>query len=196
MTGAVTVNAGANIAPGNGGNNTAILTTGPLTLASTSNFRVDINGTTAGTGYDRLSVATGGVTTTSQSGQHCRPGRHFSFWTKSPGAALPATLRGSHKGVPWWAATVPFSRSLTTQAMATTSCSRWSRCRSPNRAHRSAVCLRPLGSFSLSVADCGRRQFSDICPDGRFQKAIVAFNHWDSAGTGNHDGSGPKESLS
>ena len=98
MTGAVTVNAGANIAPGNGGNNTAILTTGPLTLASTSNFRVDINGTTAGTGYDRLSVATGGVTTTSQSGQHCRPGRHFSFWTKSPGAALPATLRGSHKG--------------------------------------------------------------------------------------------------
>ncbi len=125
MTGAVTVNAGANIAPGNGGNNTAILTTGPLTLASTSNFRVDINGTTAGTGYDRLSVATGGVTITSQSGQHCRPGRHFSFWTKSPGAALPATLRGSHKGVPWWAATVPFSRSLTTQAMATTSCSRW-----------------------------------------------------------------------
>ena len=64
ISGAVTVNAGANIAPGNSGNNTAILTTGALTLASTSNFRVDINGTTAGTGYDRLSVATGGVSIT------------------------------------------------------------------------------------------------------------------------------------
>jgi fibronectin-binding autotransporter adhesin len=60
--GTVTVNAGANIAPGNGGNSTAILNTGALTLASTSNFRVDINGTTAGSGYDRLNVTTGGVT--------------------------------------------------------------------------------------------------------------------------------------
>jgi fibronectin-binding autotransporter adhesin len=54
--GTVTVNAGANIAPGSGGNTTAILNTGALTLASTSNFRVDINGLTAGTGYDRLNV--------------------------------------------------------------------------------------------------------------------------------------------
>ena len=57
--GTVTVNAGANIAPGNGGNTTAILNTGALTLASTSNFRVDINGTIAGSGYDRLNVTTG-----------------------------------------------------------------------------------------------------------------------------------------
>ena len=49
ISGSVTVAAGANIAPGNGGNNTAILQTGALTLSPTANFRVDINGTTAGT---------------------------------------------------------------------------------------------------------------------------------------------------
>jgi autotransporter-associated beta strand protein len=60
--GAVTVNSGANIAPGNGGNTTAILSIGALTLAPTSNFLVDINGTIAGSGYDRLNVTTGSVT--------------------------------------------------------------------------------------------------------------------------------------
>jgi autotransporter-associated beta strand protein len=62
ISGAVTVNAGANIAPGDGGNNTAILTTGALTLAATSNFQVDINGTTVGSQYDQLNVT--GVTLT------------------------------------------------------------------------------------------------------------------------------------
>ena len=61
--GTVTVGSGANIAPGNGGNTTAILNTGALTLASGSNFLVDINGTTAGTQYDQLNV-TGLVTLT------------------------------------------------------------------------------------------------------------------------------------
>jgi T5SS/PEP-CTERM-associated repeat protein len=60
--GSVTVNPLATIAPGNGGNTTAILNTGALTLASTSNFLVDINGTTPGSGYDRLNVTTGAVT--------------------------------------------------------------------------------------------------------------------------------------
>jgi len=60
--GSVTVDLLANIAPGNGGNTTAILSVGALTLAPTSNFLVDINGTTAGSGYDRLSVTTGAVT--------------------------------------------------------------------------------------------------------------------------------------
>ena len=45
----VTVNAGANLAPGNGGHNTAIFTVRALTLQPASNFRIDINGTTAGT---------------------------------------------------------------------------------------------------------------------------------------------------
>jgi len=61
ISGAVTVNAGANIAPGNGAGTTAILSTGALTLAANSNFRVDINGTTLGSQYDQLNV-TGGVT--------------------------------------------------------------------------------------------------------------------------------------
>src|SRR6478672_8033883 len=51
VSGGVSVGAGANIAPGNGGNNTGILTAGQLTLLPNSNFRVDINGTTVGSGY-------------------------------------------------------------------------------------------------------------------------------------------------
>ena len=54
----VTVAAGGNLAPGNGGNNTAVLTLNALTLEPASNFRIDINGTSPGTGYDRL-VLTG-----------------------------------------------------------------------------------------------------------------------------------------
>ena len=59
--GHVMVNAGGNLAPGNGGNNTAILNTGLLTLATNSNFRIDINGTTVGTQYDQLKANAGTV---------------------------------------------------------------------------------------------------------------------------------------
>jgi hypothetical protein len=89
-------------------------------------------------------------------------GQTFTILIKNSAGAITGYLR---KGVLWWAATVPFSRSVTPEAMATTSCSRRSRRRSPNRAHGSAVCLRSLGSLSLSVADCGWCQFSDICSD-------------------------------
>jgi fibronectin-binding autotransporter adhesin len=51
--GTVTVNSGANLAPGN---SPGILNTGSVTLASNSNFRVDINGSTVGTQYDQLNV--------------------------------------------------------------------------------------------------------------------------------------------
>ena len=54
----LTVAAGGNLAPGNGGNNTAVITLHALTLEPASNFRIDINGTSPGTGYDRL-VLTG-----------------------------------------------------------------------------------------------------------------------------------------
>ncbi len=56
----VTVNAGGNLAPGNGGNNTAVLTLNALTLQPASNFRIDINGTAVGSGYDQLIVNPGG----------------------------------------------------------------------------------------------------------------------------------------
>jgi autotransporter-associated beta strand protein len=97
MTGAVTVNAGANIAPGNGGNNTAILNTGALTLASTSNFRVDINGTTVSSGYDRLNVATGGVTITGSNlvvtvGTTLSVGQTFTILNKVAAGAITGTF--------------------------------------------------------------------------------------------------------
>src|SRR4029077_551113 len=56
----LTVAAGGNLAPGNGGNNTAILTVHALTLEPASNFRIDINGTIPGIGYDRLVVTASG----------------------------------------------------------------------------------------------------------------------------------------
>jgi autotransporter-associated beta strand protein len=56
----LTVAAGGNLAPGNGGNNTAILTVNALTLEPASNFRIDINGTIPGIGYDRLVVTASG----------------------------------------------------------------------------------------------------------------------------------------
>ena len=56
----VTVAAGGNLAPGNGGNNTAVFTLNALTLQPASNFRIDINGTAAGFGYDQLIVNPGG----------------------------------------------------------------------------------------------------------------------------------------
>jgi hypothetical protein len=55
---------GANLAPGaTGSGSTAILNTGSLTLASGSNFSVDLHGAVAGTSYDQVNV-TGTVTIT------------------------------------------------------------------------------------------------------------------------------------
>jgi fibronectin-binding autotransporter adhesin len=54
----VTVNSGANLAPGS---STGILTTGAVTLESGSNFVLELNNTTPGTGYDQL-VVNGTVT--------------------------------------------------------------------------------------------------------------------------------------
>jgi fibronectin-binding autotransporter adhesin len=49
--------AGANLSPGASGvGSISILQTGAVTLSLGSNFNVDINGTTAGTGYDQLKV--------------------------------------------------------------------------------------------------------------------------------------------
>lgn len=65
ISGTVSVaSSGANLSPGaSGAGSTAILRTGALTLASGSNFRLDLNNTTAGTGYDQASV-TGTVSIT------------------------------------------------------------------------------------------------------------------------------------
>ena len=101
--GTTSVGAGANIAPGNGGNNTGILTTGALTLAFTSNFRVDINGTTAGTGYDQINVAAGGVTITGSNlvvtvGTTLSLGQTFTILNKTAGGAITGTFAGIPQG--------------------------------------------------------------------------------------------------
>ena len=59
LTGAVTVASGGTLAPGTGATSTGILTTGNVTLASGATFASVLNGTTAGSGYDQLSVPSG-----------------------------------------------------------------------------------------------------------------------------------------
>ena len=95
--GAVTVNAGANIAPGNGGNSTATLTVGTLTLASTSNFLVNINGTTPGTQFSQLSVLAGGAVITGSNllvhvGITLSVGQTFTILNQVLGAAVTGTF--------------------------------------------------------------------------------------------------------
>jgi fibronectin-binding autotransporter adhesin len=65
ITGTVSMAGGTKLSPGTttASGNTAILKTGALTLSSGSNFTLDLNGTTAGTSYDRVGV-TGAVTIT------------------------------------------------------------------------------------------------------------------------------------
>ena len=59
ISGPVAINPGATLSPGTSGTGagtTAILNTGALTLVSASNFNVDLNSLTAGSGYDQLDV--------------------------------------------------------------------------------------------------------------------------------------------
>jgi hypothetical protein len=91
------VNAGANLAPGNGGNTTAILQTGTLTLAANSNFRVDINGTAVGTGYDQIHMNTGATTITGSNlvvtvGTTLSVGQTFTILNKVAAGAITGTF--------------------------------------------------------------------------------------------------------
>jgi autotransporter-associated beta strand protein len=94
----LTVNAGGNLAPGNGGNNTALLNSGgALTLASTSNFLIDINGTTVGTGYDRFRTNAGAVTLTGSNlvvtvGTTLSVGQTFLILDKNAAGAITGTF--------------------------------------------------------------------------------------------------------
>jgi autotransporter-associated beta strand protein len=102
ISGSVTVNAGGNLAPGNGGNTSGMLTTGALTLAATSNFRVDINGAAAGTGYDQI-VATAGVNVTGSNlvvtvSTTVTNGQMFTIVNKTSGGAVTGTFAGIPQG--------------------------------------------------------------------------------------------------
>jgi autotransporter-associated beta strand protein len=56
QVGAVTA-AGGNLIPGDAAGNPGLLASGPVALASAATFSVQLNGTTAGSGYSRLNVA-------------------------------------------------------------------------------------------------------------------------------------------
>ena len=119
ISGPVTVNAGANMAPGNGGNNTAVFNTGALTLASASNFRVDINGTTVGSQLTNSGWPTGGVTITGSNlvvtvGTTLSLGQTFTILNKATRGSSPVHSRGSPGGTVA-GSNVPFSRSVTSR---------------------------------------------------------------------------------
>ncbi len=103
--GTVMVNAGANLAPGNGGNNTGTLTIQARShWRPGSNFRVDINGTAAGT-FDQVVVNTSTVTITGSNlvvhvGTTLSVGQTFQILTKGSGSAITGTFAGIPKGVP------------------------------------------------------------------------------------------------
>ncbi len=95
--GPVTVYSGASLAPGNGGNNSGILNTGGVTLASGANFVVHINGLTAGSGYSQLHVKTGGVTITGSHlvikvGAGLTVGQTFEILNKEAAGAVTGTF--------------------------------------------------------------------------------------------------------
>ena len=99
----ITVNSGGNLAPGNGGNTTAILTSqGALTLQAGSNFRIDINGTTPGSGHDQF-VAQNDVTINSGNllvhvGTPVSVGQMFTILNKTSGGAIVGTFAGIPQG--------------------------------------------------------------------------------------------------
>ena len=153
----ITVNSGGNLSPGVGGNTTAVLTNqGQLTLAAGSNFLIDINGTTVGTGYDQLTtnstVTLTGSNLVVNVGTTLTVGQTFTILNKTSGGAITGTFA---QGITVVGddGTV-FSVSYTSGAGGNESSLR-SRRWFPNRAHGSAVRLRSLGSLSRSVEDCG-----------------------------------------
>src|SRR6266487_4383048 len=99
--GAVTVNSGASLAPGIGGHGNGALSVPSVTLASGSSFKVDLNGWSAGSGYDQLIVRSGGAIITGSHlvvtvGAALYLGQTFTILNKqSPGAVTGTFAQGS-----------------------------------------------------------------------------------------------------
>jgi autotransporter-associated beta strand protein len=160
ISGDVTVNIGANLAPGNGGHTTSILTVGTVTLAPGANFLVDINGTTAGTGYDRLVQTAGGnntfVITNSNLvvtvGTTLSVGQQFLIGQRTAGGPINGqfaqgnTVTGSDGTVFLISYTGgPGANDIVLTVVQVAA--------SPRRPHVSAVRLRSLASLSRSAGD-------------------------------------------
>jgi hypothetical protein len=95
------------MAPGNGGNNTGILTTtGLVTLLPNSNLLVDINGTVAGSGYDQINSnpsGISGITITDSNlevtvGTALSVGQTFTILIKNSAGAITGTFAGIPEG--------------------------------------------------------------------------------------------------
>jgi hypothetical protein len=96
--GAVNVLSGGTISPGNG---PGILTTGSLSLASGASMSMELNGTTAGTSYDRLittgTVSLGGASLNLSLGYAPAQGDTF-FLIVNGGGTSPGTFAGDGEG--------------------------------------------------------------------------------------------------
>jgi fibronectin-binding autotransporter adhesin len=100
--GAVTVVSGANLSPGaTGVGSTAILHTGALTLNSGSNFNVDLNNTTAGSGYDQLIAPSLSITGSNLAvaiGGTLSVGNQFFIAENTGASAVTGTFNGLAEG--------------------------------------------------------------------------------------------------
>jgi autotransporter-associated beta strand protein len=100
--GNVSVNSGGAIQPGTSASSTGTLTTGKVTFVSGSSFNVDLNGTTAGSGYDQVAagstVTLGGSTLNVTLGFTPAIGTIFTIIANNSGSAVSGTFNGLAQG--------------------------------------------------------------------------------------------------
>ncbi len=101
LGGDVTVQSGGTLSPGNGGAGT-LTVNGNLTLASGSTLALDINGTTAGTGYDRVvvngTVDVSGATLAVTHGYAAGSGDSYTVIVNDAADAVTGTFSGVSEG--------------------------------------------------------------------------------------------------
>ncbi|NCT84572.1 MAG: DUF4347 domain-containing protein [Comamonadaceae bacterium] len=101
LGGDVTVQSGGTLSPGNGGAGT-LTVNGNLTLASGSTLALDINGTTAGTGYDRVvvngTVDVSGATLAVTHGYAAGSGDSYTVIVNDAADAVTGTFGGVSEG--------------------------------------------------------------------------------------------------
>lgn len=101
LGGDVTVQSGGTLSPGNGGAGT-LTVNGNLTLASGSTLALDINGTTAGTGYDRVvvngTVDVSGATLAVTHGYAAGSGDSYAVIVNDAADAVTGTFSGVSEG--------------------------------------------------------------------------------------------------
>jgi autotransporter-associated beta strand protein len=113
--GNITCASGATVSPGSG---TGLLTCSGVTFNSGSKFRVELNGTTPGSGYDQLSIASGTValnnaTLNATLGFASAVSNAFTIINKPGGAAISGTFSGLAQNATFNISGIPFRISYT-----------------------------------------------------------------------------------